>query len=120
VPDRQEVVRVELFATPGTALPDESSSPAVSPVETKGYKNIVKLPDWLSARNISIKYDKPYQNGRIYHTDKWRGYDSLMFRGYWHLNSITGINSNRERSASMVSKDSGLSLQNGLSNITGS
>lgn len=35
-------------------------------METKGYKNILKLPDWLFQHNISIKSEKPYQNGRIY------------------------------------------------------
>lgn len=35
-------------------------------METKGYKNILKLPDWLFQHNISIKSEKHYQNGRIY------------------------------------------------------
>jgi len=66
VPDRLEVVSRELLETLGAFLPAESSSPAVSPVETKGYKNIVKLPDWLRNHSIPIKSEKPYQNGRIY------------------------------------------------------
>ena len=48
------------------ALPIASNSPTESPVETKGYKNIVKLPDWLFQHNIFVKSEKPYQNGRIY------------------------------------------------------
>ena len=51
---------------PAPALPADSSSAAESPVEIKGYKNIVKLPDWLFQHNISVKSEKPYQNGRIY------------------------------------------------------
>ena len=35
-------------------------------METKGYKNIVKLPDWLFKHNIFVKFEKTYQNGRIY------------------------------------------------------
>jgi hypothetical protein len=35
-------------------------------VETKGYKNIVNLSDWLGSHNISVKSEKPYQNGKIY------------------------------------------------------
>ena len=35
-------------------------------METKGYKNILKLSDWLFQHNISTKSEKPYQNGRIY------------------------------------------------------
>jgi hypothetical protein len=66
VPDRLDVVNEELMNKLGQVLPADSSSPALSPVETKGYKNIVNLPDWLVSHNISIKSEKPYQNGRIY------------------------------------------------------
>lgn len=38
-------------------------------METKGYMNIVKLPDWLAAHNILAKFKKPCQNGKIYLPD---------------------------------------------------
>lgn len=66
VPLRLEMVGVPLLEKLGNALPTESSSAATPPVEAKGYKNIVNLPDWLFQHNISVKSEKPYQNGRIY------------------------------------------------------
>ncbi|MDO8872406.1 MAG: hypothetical protein Q7V05_06715 [Methanoregula sp.] len=63
VPERLGVVGVDLLEKPDTTLPADSSSAAESPVETKGYKNIVKLPDWLCKHNISGKTEKPCQNG---------------------------------------------------------
>ena len=51
---------------PAFALPADSNSLTESPVEIKGYKNILKLPDWLFEHNISVKSEKPYQNGRNY------------------------------------------------------
>ncbi len=66
VPASLETVSAAMLTLLSTALPAESSSPTVSPVETKGYMKIVDLPDWLRGHNISIKSEKPYQNGRIY------------------------------------------------------
>jgi P4 family phage/plasmid primase-like protien len=66
VPDRLDIVSVEILEKLCKALPAESSSPSESPMEIKECKNIVKLPDWLSEHNISVKSEKPYQNGRIY------------------------------------------------------
>jgi hypothetical protein len=36
------------------------------PVEEKGYKSIMNLPDWVNIRNIIIKSEKRFENGRIY------------------------------------------------------
>ena len=66
VPERLEVVSAELLEKLCKALPVDNNSGTESPVETKGYKNIVKLPDWLFKHNIFVKSEKPYQNGRIY------------------------------------------------------
>jgi len=66
VPERLEMVSLERLEKLGTALPAESSSAAEAPVEMKGYKSILKLPDWLGEHNISVKSEKPYQNGKIY------------------------------------------------------
>jgi putative DNA primase/helicase len=35
----------------------------------KGYKNIVKLPDWLTDHGILVKSEKAYEDGRIYLLD---------------------------------------------------
>ncbi len=66
VPERLEMVSAGCLEKLCTALPYEHNSPSESPVEIKGYKNIVKLPDWLFEHNIFVKSEKPYQNGRIY------------------------------------------------------
>jgi hypothetical protein len=66
VPERLEVVSADLLEKLCMALPADGSYTSESPVETKGYMNIVKLPDWLFQHNISVKSEKPYQNGRIY------------------------------------------------------
>ncbi|MDP2796350.1 MAG: hypothetical protein Q8N94_02415 [Methanoregula sp.] len=66
MPERLEVVRTELLEKLGTALPADSYFTAASPVEIKGYKNIVKLLDWLFRHNISVKSEKSCHNGRIY------------------------------------------------------
>ena len=66
VPDRVDVVSLELLEKLGKVLPAASSSPSESPVETKGYKNAVNLSVWLRAHHISVNVEKPYQNGRIY------------------------------------------------------
>jgi hypothetical protein len=66
VPETLDVVSAELLENLCMALPAEAGLPTGSPVETKGYKSILKLPDWLAAHNISVKSEKPYQNGIIY------------------------------------------------------
>ncbi|MDO8872916.1 MAG: hypothetical protein Q7V05_09345 [Methanoregula sp.] len=65
VPERLEVVKTELLEKLGTALPADSYFTAASPVEIKGYKNIVKLLDWLFRHNISVKSEKSCHNGRF-------------------------------------------------------
>lgn len=69
VPDRVEVAGADLLLKLGRALPPESSSPAEAPVETKEYRTILNLSDWLRDHNIPVKSEKPYQNGRIYLLD---------------------------------------------------
>ena len=48
------------------ALPGHCTSPAVPPVEGKGYKKILDLPDWLRACNNPAKFENNYQNGKIF------------------------------------------------------
>jgi hypothetical protein len=36
-----------------------------APVEEKGYKNMINLPDWVIIRKIIIKFKKSFENGRI-------------------------------------------------------
>ena len=66
VPDRLETVTAGLLEQLGRSLPPEAQSPSKSPVEAKGYMNILNLSDWLREHNIAIKSEKPYQNGTIY------------------------------------------------------
>ena len=66
VPDRLETVTAGLLGQLGRSLPPGTQSPSKSPVEVKGYMNILDLSDWLHEHNIAIKSEKPYQNGRIY------------------------------------------------------
>jgi len=40
-----------------------------APVEGKGYKSVMNLPDWVNIRNIFIKSEKRFENGRIYLPD---------------------------------------------------
>jgi len=36
-----------------------------APVEEKGYKNMINLPDWVTIRKIIIKFKKSFENGKI-------------------------------------------------------
>jgi P4 family phage/plasmid primase-like protien len=69
VPDSPGVVTAELLHTLASRLPTQDQVPAGTPVEIKGYKNIVKLPDWLTDHGILVKSEKPYKDGRIYLLD---------------------------------------------------
>lgn len=69
VPDRLDPVSLDRLEILCMALPPGATVSTASQVETNGYKNIVKLPDWLAAHNIRVKSKKPYQNGRIYLPD---------------------------------------------------
>jgi transposase len=40
----------------------------------------------VSAESLMTETVKRVRRGSIVYTDKWRGYDSLMFCGYKHLN----------------------------------
>ncbi|MDO9326881.1 MAG: hypothetical protein Q7T80_18180, partial [Methanoregula sp.] len=66
VPERLEVVSGELLENLGMALPADTSSPEVSPMEVRGVKGGVNLPDWLRNHTIPVKSEKPFQGGRIY------------------------------------------------------
>ena len=69
VPDSPGVVTAELLHTLASRLPTQDQVPAGTPVEMKGYKNIVKLPDWLTDHGILVKSEKPYKDGTIYLLD---------------------------------------------------
>jgi hypothetical protein len=43
-------------------LSDNDYFPADTPVEIKGYKNILDLPDWMNEHGIPAKSQKPCQN----------------------------------------------------------
>ena len=60
VPEMLQTVSAGLLENLCMALPGEAGLPTGSPVETKGYKSILKLPDWLAAHNISVKSEKLY------------------------------------------------------------
>jgi transposase len=46
----------------------------------------VSIVQEVSAKSFITKTVKRVRRGSIVYTDKWRGYDSLMFCGYKHLN----------------------------------
>jgi hypothetical protein len=66
VPALRDMVSVDLQKNLCVALPAEACIQTTSPVETKGYMNILKLPDWRIAHNILTKCEKTYQNGKKY------------------------------------------------------
>ena len=51
-------------------LPSEEEIQAAVPVETKGYKNIANLPDWLNEHGIFVKSQKPYAGGTLFTLDQ--------------------------------------------------
>ena len=46
----------------------------------------VSIVQDVSAESLMTETVKRVRRGSIVYTDKWRGYDSLMFCGYKHLN----------------------------------
>lgn len=52
----------------------------------RGGKVSVNIVQDVSAESLMTETIKRVRRGSIVYTDKWRGYDSLMFCGYKHLN----------------------------------
>jgi len=52
----------------------------------RGGKVSVSIVQDVSAESLMTETVKRVRRGSIVYTDKWRGYDSLMFCGYKHLN----------------------------------
>jgi len=52
----------------------------------RGGKVSVNIVQDVSAESLMTETVKRVRRGSIVYTDKWRGYDSLMFCGYKHLN----------------------------------
>jgi CRISPR/Cas system endoribonuclease Cas6 (RAMP superfamily) len=69
-PDLLQIVKVEQLRELIARLPTEALAQAFVPVETKGYKNIFNLPDWLREHEIAVKSEKPYANGHLYILDQ--------------------------------------------------
>ena len=69
-PDDLQVATAEQLRDLAARLPTEAHAQTSAPVETKGYKNILNLPDWLREHDIAIKSEKPYQNGHLYILDQ--------------------------------------------------
>jgi len=65
-PKEPEIVDPDLLRALAERLPDEVHAQAAVPVETKGYKSIANLPDWLNEHGIAVKSEKPFKNGRLY------------------------------------------------------
>jgi P4 family phage/plasmid primase-like protien len=59
IPANLKVVNYECLTRLALYIPS-------APVETKGYMNIVNLPDWLHEHGIPVKSEKPYKDGRIF------------------------------------------------------
>ncbi len=66
VPDPVSLVTVEQLRNLASQLPTKDQVPSESPVEIKGYKSILDLPDWLNKHGIPVKSEKSYQDGKIY------------------------------------------------------
>ncbi len=69
-PDLLQVVTIEQLRDLAARLPTESLAQTAVPQETKGYKNIINLPDWLREHGIAVKSEKPCGNGRLYVLEK--------------------------------------------------
>jgi len=54
-------------------------------LERRGKVSVSIVSD-VSAESLMTETMKKVRRGSIVYTDKWRGYDSLMFCGYKHLN----------------------------------
>ena len=54
-------------------------------LERRGKVSVSIIGD-VSAESLMTETIKKVRRGSIVYTDKWRGYDSLMFCGYKHLN----------------------------------
>ena len=52
----------------------------------RGGKVSVEIVKNVTADTLMSETVKKVRRGSIVYTDKWRGYDSLMFSGYKHLN----------------------------------
>ena len=52
----------------------------------RGGRVSVSIVEDVSAESLMTETVKRVRRGSIVYTDKWRGYDSLMFCGYKHLN----------------------------------
>jgi len=52
----------------------------------RGGRVSVSIFQDVSAKSLMTETVKRVKRGSIVYTDKWRGYDSLMFCGYKHLN----------------------------------
>ncbi len=61
--DQVEVVEKEALHQLAEALP-------CAPPETKGYKNILDLREWLIQHGLGIAHEKPYQGGTLYILDE--------------------------------------------------
>ncbi len=59
IPDNCEIVSKDRILQLSDTMPG-------APQETKGYKSILKLPDWLTGHGIEIISQKPYQGGILY------------------------------------------------------
>jgi P4 family phage/plasmid primase-like protien len=69
VPESLVIVTEKQLHTLASQLPTSDQVPVETPVEMKGYKNILHLPDWLNDHGILVKSEKPYKDGRIYLLD---------------------------------------------------
>jgi hypothetical protein len=65
-PQEPEITNPDLLRALAERLPDEAQVQAAVPVETKGYKSIFILPDWLRKNGIAVKSEKPFRDGRLF------------------------------------------------------
>jgi hypothetical protein len=69
-PKEPEITNPALLRALAERLPSETYAQAAVPVEMKGYKSILDLPDWLRKNGIAVKSEKPFGNGRLFVLDQ--------------------------------------------------
>jgi transposase len=73
----------------------------------RGGKVSVKIVKDVSSETLVNETVTKVRRGSIVYTDKWKGYDSLMFCGFRHLNTDHGCKFKQGRYALTAWKDSG-------------
>jgi hypothetical protein len=75
VPADHQPVDSGLLSQSGRELPS-------APVETKGYINIIKLPEWHAAPGIAVNSKKPFSGRRQFILERYTSPDACRFGAF--------------------------------------